>query len=341
MSKNWMRGLVVLVAAVFVRGSHGQEATFKLPAIGGGAASPDSSTLVVSLTAKAELVFFDALAGKETKRVTVDFQPTLVAWGDKVLFVAQKSSGIVHVLDAESGKELGAGNAGDPVRNLIVVKGVCFASTSNRQVAAIDAKGTATKTEAQGTFIAADPKGDFVYTCIDGKATTDVMKYKANGPKLVYTDKSFRSLRASLINVQGMAVSLDGKAFGIVAGGGWADQDRKRHYGIPLYSTEDMKSQLGELQTGPYPSGISIHPVLPLMFACTGKEGAVFNAKSYVPGQKLTAPREGAPVVLTFVGKGQKLAWGTTSGDEGALRLYDLKLTKDQQAELTKAYSGK
>src|SRR5438128_9950600 len=113
MSTSWMRvGWVAVVATVFVGASYGQEATFKLPAMGGFAVSPDNSTLVVSLTAKTELVFFDTMAGKETKRVTVEFQPTQMAWSDKVLFVTQKASGQVHILDADSGKGLATRNAG-------------------------------------------------------------------------------------------------------------------------------------------------------------------------------------------------------------------------------------
>jgi hypothetical protein len=313
--------------------------------MGGFAVSPDNATLVVSLTAKTELVFYDTLAGKETKRVTVEFQPTQMVWGDKVLFVAQKASGIVHVIDATSGKEVGSGSAGGPVRNLTLAKGICFASTSNREVAAIDATGKLTKTAVQGTFIAADGKGDFVYTVIDGRATTDVTQYAVDGAELKGTGLFFRSLRTSLVNVQGVGVSGDGKQFGVVAGGGWTDLDKKRHYSVPLYSTEDMKSQLGELETGAYPCGMAVHPVLPLLFACNGKQGAVFSAKSYAPGQKFKAPREtpgaAAPSVLAFVGKGQKLAWGTTAGDTGVLKLYDVQLTKDQQAELQKAFPGK
>src|SRR5437879_2108388 len=122
MRKCWMSvGWVAVVATVFVSGSHGQEATFQLPAMGGFAVSPDNSKLVVSLTAKTELVYFDTVACKETKRVAVEFQPTQMAWGDKVLFVAQKASGLVHVLDADSGKELATGNANGPVRNLVLV----------------------------------------------------------------------------------------------------------------------------------------------------------------------------------------------------------------------------
>ena len=149
--------LVLLVA----NNSHGEDVKFDLPAMGGFAVSSDGTTLVVSLTAKAELVYFDTVAGKETKRVSVEFQPTQLAWGEKVLFTAQKGSGVVHVLDADTGKEIGQGKGESPVRNLAVAKGICFASTSNRQVFAVDAKGTATKTDAQGTFIAADPKGEF------------------------------------------------------------------------------------------------------------------------------------------------------------------------------------
>lgn len=346
MSMKWMRvGLVALVAAVFVTSSNGQEPTFNLTGMGGYAVSPDNSTLVVSLTSKTELVFYDTLAGKETKRVTLEFQPTEMVWGDKVIFVAQKASGKVHIIDASGGKELGAGNASSAVKNLTVVKGICFASTSNREVYAIDAKGTSTKAAAQGTFIAADPKGAFVYTVIDGKATTDVTKYAVDGTKLTSTGLFFRSLRTSLINVKGVGVSSDGKQFGVVAGGGWADLEKKRHYSVPLYSTDDMKSQFGEMETGAFPCGMAVHPVLPLMFACNGKEGSVFNAKSYAATQKFTAPREtqgaAAPSVLAFVGNGQKLAWGVSNGDVGVLKIYNLKLTKDQQAEVSKAFPGK
>jgi hypothetical protein len=322
--------LAVAAVIAFAGRSWGADAKFELPAMGGCAVSPDGATLVVSLTAKAELVYIDAAAGKEGKRVSLEFQPTQLAWGDKVLFAAQKGSGVVHVLDAATGKELASGKAESPTRNLVVVKGVCFASSTNRQVFAIDAKGTATKTAAQGTFIAAAPKGDFVYTCVDGKATTDVYKYAVKGARLTQEKEFFRSLRASLINVQGLQVAPDGKSFGVVAGGGWSDEERKRHYGVPLYSTEDMKSQLGELETGPYPSGFIAHPTEPLLFACTGKDGSLFKAKSYTSVGKFAAPKATAgaatPAVLAFVAKGKKLAWGTNSGDSGVLKLYDIKM---------------
>jgi hypothetical protein len=346
MRTNWLSVvLVAVVSTVFIGSSRGQEAKFDLPGMGGGAVSPDNSTLVVSLTAKTALVFFDTVVGKETKRVTVEFQPTQLVWSDKFIFAAQKASGQIHILDADSGKEVALGNAGGPVRNLTLVKGMCFASTDSRTVFAIDAKGKSTKTDAQGTFIAADPKGAFVCTVIDGKARTDIMKYTVDGTKLQPAGTLQGKVGASLINVQGMMISADGKQVGVVAGGGWADVDRKRHYSVPLYSTADMQSQLGELETGAFPSGCAIHPVLPLMFACTGKEGSVFSAKSYAPGQKFTAPREilgaGAPSVLAFVGKGQKLAWGTSKGDSGVLKFYDLELTKEQQAEVNKAFPAK
>jgi hypothetical protein len=329
MSRLWLRvGLVALAAGAFANGSFGQQDKLDLPGMGGFAVSTDGSTLIVSLTAKAELAYVDTGAAKEKKRVKVEFQPTQLAWGDKVLFAAQKGSGVVHVLDADTGKELAKGNADSPVRNLVVVKGYCFASTSNRAVYAFDAKGTTTKTDAQGTFLAADPKGAFLCTVIDGRATTDVTKYTIDGKKLA-RGETFRSLRASLINVQGVQITGDGKAFGVVAGGGWADAERKRHYSVPLYSTEDMKSQVGELETGAYPSGFAVDADQPLLFACTAQNGSLFDAKSYVKGEKLSAPlgKSGAanPAVLAFVAKGRKLAWGTSGPDAGVLKFYDVK----------------
>jgi len=346
MRKSWLRnGFVALAAAVFASAGHAQEATFNFSGMGGFAVSPDNATLVVSLTSKTELVFIDTVAGKETRRVQVEFQPTAMAWADKVLFVGQKGSGNIHIIDVKSGKETGMGSAGGPVKNLTVAKGVCFASTSNREVVAIDAKGAVTKSKVQGTFIMADARGEYVYTCIDGKATTDVGRNAVSGTELTPGKVFFRSLRTSLINVQSMGVSADGKQFGVVAGGGWSDLERKKHYSVPLYSTDDMKSQLGELETGAYPCGMATHPVLPLMFACNGKEGSVFSAKSYAPAEKFKAPREtlgaATPSVLAFVGRGEKLAWGATNGDMGTLKIYDLKLTEEQRAEVGKAFGKK
>src|SRR5207247_1356141 len=140
-------------------------------------------------------------------------------------------------------------------------------------------KGASTKTDAKGSFIAADPKGAFVCTVSDGKARTDVMKYTVAGTSLQLTGTLQGKVGASLQNVQGVQISTDGKLVGVVAGGGWTDVDRKRHYGVPLYNTADMASQVGDLECGAYPSGCAFHPVLPLVFACTGKQGSVFSAK--------------------------------------------------------------
>ena len=94
---GWLAVAAVLALADRSRGA---DVKFDLPAMGGAAVSPDGATLVVSLTAKAELVYIDTVAAKEGKRVSLDFQPTLLAWGDKVLFAGQKSSGVVHILDS-------------------------------------------------------------------------------------------------------------------------------------------------------------------------------------------------------------------------------------------------
>jgi hypothetical protein len=323
-------GITLASLFLFTDRSRGEDVKFDLPALGGGAVSPDGTTLVVSLTAKTELLLIDTVAGKEGKRITLEFQPTVLAWGNKVLFAGQKGSGVVHIISVDTGKEIATGKTESPIRNLVVVKGICFSSSTNRQVFAIDAKGKVTKPAAEGTFISATSKGDFVYTCIDGKATTDVYKYAVDGAKLTRQPESFRSLRASLINVQGLNVAGDGKLFGVVAGGGWADEERKRHYGVPIYSTEDMKSQLGELETGAYPCGFLPHPDAPMLFACNGNQGVIYSAKSYAPLQQIPAPKAGAgatpPSVLAFVGKGKKLAWGNNAGAGAVLKIYDVNL---------------
>ncbi len=169
------------------------------------------------------------------------------------------------------------------------------------------------------------------------------MKYLVDGMKLQLTGTLQGKTGGSLQNVQGVQISSDGKLVGVIAGGGWADVDRKRHYGVPLYSTADMQSQVGDLETGAYPSGCTFHPDLPLVFACTGKHGYIFSAKSFAPGQKIDSPRDGAATVLTFVSKGRKLAWGSSDAraNTGVLKFFELDLTQDQEALLKKAYSGK
>jgi hypothetical protein len=333
--------LFALLAAGLVNGSQGAEVKFDLPgvAIGGGAASPDGSTLVVALTAKAELVYYDAEAGKEAKRVTVEFQPTKLAWDGKLLYAAQKGSAVVHILDAASGKELKTAKAGGPVRNLAIAKGVCFASDDNRGVYAITEKGDSTKTAASGTFVAADPKGTFVCTVIDGRARTDIIKHSVDGTKLTQTATLPGAVGSSLVNVQGVCISGDGKLVGVVAGGGWTATDRKRHYAVPLYDTEDMKTMVGELETGAFPRGCIAHPVLPLFFACNDTKGSVFSAKSQAAGQTIEVGRAAGPTVLAFVAKGKKVAYGWTvdgPSPTSQLKICDLELTKEQLAELDK-----
>ncbi len=340
---NVIRMCAATLTALALANSTWADDQFELAAMGGSAVSPDNTILVVSQTTKTELVYFDTAAGKELKRVKVEFQPTELAWGDKVIFAAQKSSGQIHILEADSGKEQAVAKTGNSVRNLVVVKGVCFASTDNREVYAIDAKGASTKTEAQGTFISADPKGAFVCAVIDGKARTDIIKYAVEGTKLKKAATLEGKTGASLQNVRSVRVSQDGKLVGVVAGGGWADVDRKRHYGVPLYDTEDMKTQAGDLDTGAYPSGCAFHPVLPLVFAGNDKQGAIFSAKSFAPGQKVTAPGNGSTTVVAFVGQGQKLVWGSSDvgKDKGVLKFFKVELTKEQEAELKKTYPGK
>jgi hypothetical protein len=314
-----------------------------LPALGGFAVSSDNSILVVSLTSKAQLLYYDTVAGRAVKLLDVEFQPTQLAWHGKILFAAQKGSGLVHILDADSGKELKTASAGGPVRNLVCAKGLCFASTDNREVSIIDAEGNATKSSATGTFIAADPNEAFVCTVIDGRARTDIMKYTIDGKSLQPAGMLQGVTGRSLINVSAVRISGDGKQVGVVAGGGWSSVDRQRHYGVPLYSTADMHTMVGALETGPYPSGCAFHSALPLVFACTGKRGTVFNAKSLAAGQSFEVPRQGLAAVLAFVAKGRKLAWGTSDArtNTGALRFFDLALTAQQQAQLDKTYAGR
>jgi hypothetical protein len=224
-----------------------------LPFPSGWVLAPDGVTLIVALGEQAQLVYFDTVAGKEVKRVDLDFQPGNLAVQSQTLFAATRGASAVHALDLDTrkaGKEFSLGS--DAVANLAChpSRGLLYASTTGFQVYSIDSAGGAvTKTAAKGFFLAIDPEeGKFLYTGIQppdrdeiefregpdgsfrivrdmwGKRAM-IMKYAVEGPQLRYVDGQ----NNAAVNGWSMALTPDGKRIMIDGGGGLAAGRGGRH----------------------------------------------------------------------------------------------------------------
>ena len=360
---------VVFVAA----GLAPAETSLKVPPIAAGIVLPDGQTLVVSVPTKGTLIYIDTTADKEIKRVEVDFQPTLLAAQGKNLFVGAKGSGTIHVLEADSGKEVKTIKV--PGEALIAlachpVKGLLYSVNSNDEVFAIDAEtGEASKTGARGQLLVVDPaEAAFVCTGIQkpikerlvirGRTVSlekanrraIMAKYKVDGKNLIPEAANDNAA----INGNSLAVSGDGKQVAMSGGGGWESKtSATRHYAITFFDTSDLTTQLGQVETGPYPRAVAFHPVLNLGAAYhngVANEILVFNSKSYITKDTIDAGKEGGMVggsLLTFGGRGTKLIFATipfpvpgaaAGKDESEIKFVPLKLTDAEKETLEKSY---
>jgi hypothetical protein len=321
------------------------DAEFKLAEVGGFAMSPDNTTLAVGLRPKTELVYIDTVAGKEVKRVEIEFQPGPMAWQDKLLFVSQKAGGVIHILDADSGKEVATAAVGSTVRNLTCHprQGLAFATNISGELWMLNAKGKSMQVKRVKAHVAAmDPsEGKYLYTVYEGKIRTDLSKFAVlpNGLKFGPTLP-----KACGKNLYGVFVTADGKQVGPSCGGGYDEAGSgRRHYAIPMYSTADMKTMLGEI----VPNGLmATHPVLPLaaviqMNVPPNSEGGchIVNIRTYAEVAKLPLGKQGGnPTVLAFGGKGRKVicALSTRKGVT-TLQIRELTLTRAQEEAIDKA----
>jgi hypothetical protein len=344
-----MRIVRAILVVVFLAGSGTAvraNAGLEFQGVGGFAMSPDNVTLAVGLTAKPELVYVDTAAGKELRRVAIEFQPGRMAWQDKFLFVSQKAGGVVHVLEADTGKEVATATVGSTVRSLTCHprQGLAFATNIGGELWMLNAKGRSMQIKAAKAHLAAiDPsEGKFLYTLYEGRIRTDLTKFAVlpNGVKYGPTLQ-----KACGRNLYAVFVTGDGKQVGPSCGGGYDESGSgRRHYAIPTYSTADMKTMLGEI----VPNGlVAAHPVLPLaavvqMNAPPNSEGYchVVTTTTYAEVAKMSlGKRGGNPTVLAFGGKGRKLICGLDGG-RGAtsLRIIALALTRAQEEALEKAF---
>jgi hypothetical protein len=365
----------MLLAAALVCASaglaHGQ-ASFKVPSFGGAVMTPDNKTLIVSSPASGSLVYFDTLAGKELKRVEMDFQPAALAIQGKKLFVAAKGASVVHVVDADSGKDVKEiSTSGAPVQWLAChpEKGLVYASNANFDVFAINPDtGKAVLTKAKGGFLAMDTiEGKYLYTGIQkpirdvlvvtpgagksmklslGRANRSafLLKWSVVGSDLLLVDANDNAA----INGVSMAVSPDGKRIAMCGAGGWSPaQGGGRTYGIAVYKTTDMKALAGIIETGAYPRIVAFHPVLNL--GAAGRYGGadeiiLFNAKSLIKkGEPFRMERGHMPAFVTFGAQGARLIYVSTPGPgkaEATINMVPLTLTEQDRETLKKSFGS-
>jgi hypothetical protein len=352
----------------------GGKGDFQVPTMGDMVVLPDAKTLVVSVPSAGQLLYYDTVAKKELKKVETEFQPTAMAVQGTKLFVVNKGTATIHVLDAASGKstkEIKIEKS-DPVQKLACHphKGLLYATTEALDVYSIDpATGKATKTKAAGQEIVVDPSGEkFVYTSVfsstkdkllvqelpgdkvsiqlmKGKTTNLLLKHEIDGANL----KPVAANQNAGSGGSAFSVSRDGKR--IAMSGPYRGPNVKGlSFDITVFETGDMTTPAGTLEHSFFPRAIVFHPQLDLVATIVDgnpKKAIVFNAKSNTKKDSFDVPNlSNFPFKLVFAGEGSKLVSAVGMLKTGrqdiavAVTVHDLTLTDEQKDQLKKS-SGK
>jgi hypothetical protein len=370
MDRFWWKNLLVVSALLVIAVPMALAEAAKPHSVAAAVLLPDNQTLIVSAPQEGILVYYDTVTGKETRRVEVEFKPAALAIQGKTLFAAAMGSAIVHVLDPRTGKSKKTVKVpGEPIQTLACHpnKGYLYAANVKNEVFAIDPhKGEAIKTKAHGQFVVADPReGNFVYTGTTNHGKDRIIVSKGPRRGTVRIRKRKGSRRSSMFkyavekqdlrqvavndnaatNGRAMAISPDGKRIAMAGGGGWSTGNRG-NYAIAVFDTADIKTVLGQFDTGAYPSGIAFHPVLNLGAGCrSGNPGEIiiFNGKSFVKKDTFKLQNgSGESFTLLFGGKGTKLISIPTGRGTGqsstSIQFFSLSLTEQEREALKKAY---
>jgi hypothetical protein len=335
-----------------------------LPAVGGAVLLADRNTLIVSSPAAAALIYFDTAEEKELKRVELEFKPGPLAVQGNKLFVGVDGIPSVRVFDPATAKETAAIKLpGEPVRALAChpTTGLVYGTTPGQSVVALDpAKGTAVLTSARGMMIAVDPaEGKYVYTGIQGQIR-DMIAVQKSGPNTVVVRpvtaggsavmgkfevkgadlKLVASNENAATNGNQLAVRPDGKVAAMSGGGGWREKGAGG-YVVAAFETTDLKTPVGQMETGAYPNGIAFHPDLPLVAVYKMfDEVQVFSAKSLAKKESFTLDKAGNCQFMLFGAGGTKLVYvgtGEIRNREAKVTFLPLTLTDADKAALEQA----
>ncbi len=337
---------------------------FEFDKVAGWLLTPDSVTLVVAIPSKAQLIFVDTVAGKESRRLELDFKPGAIALQGDLIYAAGEGSTLVYALDFQTGEVKNEYNLpGSPARAIAChnKEGAIFLTDTSENLIAISPKtGDVVKTKGRGMFLAMDPTtGKYVYTgtnrpskdYVEGSRGPNdtvrfrlvtvaeraaVLKYEVNGTELELVGGNSNTA----IGFGGsLHLSPDGKRFAMVAGGGWwSEKDQRIRHDIAVFDPTDMTTMLGGLKAGG-PHSITFHPALDLTAAHgTGGNYFFYRGKAMIADRhvQILAPGELTYSfnLFTFGGKGTRLI----SLDGSYLKLIPLELKYQQRATLEKEY---
>lgn len=347
----------------------GGKGDFQVPTLGDFVVLQDNKTLVLSVPSAGQLLYYDTVANKELKNVDVEFQPAAMALQGDKLFVANKGTATIHVVDAASGKsskEIKISGS-DPIQKLACFpgKGPLYATTEALDVYAIEPMtGKATKTKASGQEIVVDPAGGkFVYTSVYNSAKDKLLVQELPGKS--FTIRLVKGQTTNLLlkyQVEGAELKLVAANHNAGSGGPWfsVSRDGKRiamsgpyrggpkgkglNFNITVFETSDLTTPAGTLEHSAFPRAIAFHPRLDLVATIESgnpKKAVVFNAKSNAKKGSFDVPNLSSfPFRVLFGGEGTKLISAVGMLKSGrqeaavAITLHELTLTADQKAQL-------
>lgn len=360
---------VALIAiAPFARVVQAQE-TLNFPSFGGMAMLPDGNTLVLTVPSEAKIAYIDTAKGKEMKRVEVDFQPQcIVVQGDR-LIVSRKGSSFVYLLDAKTCKEIKHLRLpGDPVQALACHprKDFAFATNTGDNLLVLDfEKEKVIAGKARGQLLAVDAaEGKYVYSGIQ-KPIRDVVLLEDRGEQIkvslattnlfammlkyaIHPDGTLKLVAMNdnaAVNGRALGICPDGKMIAMAGGGGWrAKNDPRANYSVAVFETSDMKTQLGMIETGAYPIGVTFHPRLNIaaVFRDSANHLVVVNSKSLVQRENIKIPSGGGTATMTWGANGTVAVVATMNGDNPSappfcvLNLVPLQLSPEEKQTLKK-----
>jgi hypothetical protein len=249
----------------------------------------DNSTLFVAIPAKAKLLLFDTFERRSAGEIEVDCKPWQIAIQGNHLYMTAQGTSRVHVLNlksrqAETPIQV---ESKEPLRTVVChrQRGLLYVANQSGEIFSIDPiQRKSFKTSAVGSMLTIDPSsGDFVYaaTNLPAKDVVEVVrsgniaqlrrvtlierasvrKYEIKGKALAEVD---RNVNAAIGYGGSLSISPDGKQVWLAAGGGWRsiENSQQAHYVIAVFDSKKMSNMLGQVDTGAFPTGLEMHPVL-------------------------------------------------------------------------------
>ena len=248
---------------------------------GTGCLSSDGETLIVYPRKPLRSIYIDTSKEKEVKRVKVNFKPATLALRF-VTFAVAKGTSLLYVLDAQTGQSKEQIRApGDTLVRLACrpSAGPLFATNDQFEVLALE-MGTSKleKTEAKATSWPSPPRETSSTPAPQetdqGRSRTEPWAANSVNVGVAKTNINSTIVEYSLDPEKMEPVAMKGNA--AIDGHGscapsaptarrlpWSApaacrvENGEHVYAIAVYDTSDLETQLGQVETGAYPAGMS------------------------------------------------------------------------------------